>query len=127
MVSTVYKVLWKKEDTLWSGGIDEPGMAMPYSVTEINYPKIPNSKLFAFSSLKDVSFWLQFEGFSMREVWEAEAVNAEAAYYMCSPAYLSHYGVDFWSYTNLNNHPCCAVAPRGTVFCDSLKLIREIK
>lgn len=120
----VYKVLWKKGDELWSGGISEKGVAMRYSLDEVNYPCIPRSYLFAFRECEDAHNWICENGWPSRVVYPAETPSIVIPKSMLFPRYLSAFGLvnKFWECPD--DHPDKTwPLPYGTVFCPSLKFL----
>jgi hypothetical protein len=129
----VFKVLQRSADgkKLFSGWMSGP-LRYQYRKKAVNKPDL--GKFFAFDSLEAALSWVSFiDGNNYTEVWEAVAQGVEKASVIGESSWgmgrsealffwHAYYSGKFPSNSNSDwNH-----APRGTVFCSSLKLREKV-
>lgn len=119
----VWKVLWKSNGWLVSGGIGS-SCGQVYFLDRTNLPRYKESKLFAFRTQKEAIDWVRKMDFFDRQIWRAGTPEIQSAEKMLNVAFLSSVSIrEFWR--KMNNNPKTTV-PQGTVYCDSLDLIEKV-
>lgn len=134
-MTIAYKVLYESEDgRLLSGGLPFSECTIEYVQDSVVYPKIPHSKLFVFSSLDEARKWISLENYDNRCIFKCEALNVTTPLSMCNP--LNDFSgnlIKFWKNRShvlsdpILSYPFCTAPPKGTLLCDSLKLLELVK
>lgn len=96
-----------------------------YPIGEFAYP-VEGSKLFAFEFLADAAnYWQSIWGSKDFHIFECEVVNPTQCYYIADFLFV-HDKEDLIKYWQDKSVAGMRV-PRGTVACDAIKLVKEIK
>lgn len=118
-----FKILQKRNNSLYSYFLRYSGSYIEYSVTEVNLPKI--GKLFVFDTYKNAKEEAGYrEGL---EIWECYAEDLE----ILPLNYIIPIGppieevINFWK-SGRTEPGYQMYIPKGTCFCSSLRLIRRI-
>ena len=127
----VYKVAVRRHGRLYSAVMDTQSVLVRYIPGVKAVPKVPGAKLFAFTKLLDArEFRACNRSSDPSEIWECEAEGVKKP--------KRSLGVYFgdWAYGCVKNAwatPCrlrdgggWATAPKGTVWCDSIKPIEKV-
>lgn len=105
-------------------GIDDFYMTLNYGINLWTFPKIPNSKLFVFDTIKSAIEFLNFELTTRKmTLFECEAINPTPAVKITAPIHKSI--VAYWNTPNRDETDWFKVAPIGTLFADAVKLTKN--
>lgn len=122
-MTVVYKVVRVEEDRLYS--ICTSGEhRVEYSIDTVIRPK--NGKLFVFETVEDANQFVYLFGFIGFQIWKAETDKVyEAPQLIPTSAHIAE-ASDFWYSPNYYLPFGSMLKPKGTVWCDWIKLLERI-
>ncbi|OGY23118.1 MAG: hypothetical protein A2Y57_03225 [Candidatus Woykebacteria bacterium RBG_13_40_7b] len=127
---TIIKVLWREAGSLRSVGDLEHSWIARYEQDRVTRPPVADTGLFAFSSTSNARAFvksLKIPRDGRLEIWEASGTGVRRRVRIAT-----RYGLHtFWF--RFNSDGCRfsrdygLKAPRGTVLCESIRLVRPIQ
>lgn len=130
-IETVYKVVHCRGGKLFSVQMSTHGWEVRYQTGIVVEPLVEGSLLFAFSELNPAVFWRNRH--AKLQIWEAEAEDPIPFQRVSSFALADSITKRFWSHLNRGTLDSpeewvpWVKAPKGTVACKSIRLIRLIE
>lgn len=120
IVKTVYKITTRDNKSFLMRHFGNIPFEISYNTERFVKPK--TGKVFCFEELGDAENFLTCQAFLRGVIWEAEGTNPIKA--DCRAGYYNEQSLnDFWANRGFYTSSC----PKGTLFVDSLKLIKQVE
>jgi len=129
-ISTAYKVVKKgiEPGVYHSASLQNSTFRATYGIGQITYPTVPHSHLFVFNTLNNAKMFLGDNQYNNYSIFECEVTNPIAAKWRIYNYENTDNLLNGWlqRYKGKDGKVELVDAPAGTLFVDSVKLLRNV-